>query len=345
MAAGKLTSHRPAFTLVELLVVIAIIGVLVALLLPAVQAAREAARRSSCQNNMKQMGLALLNYENSIGTLPGGQTDTADYYSVNAQILPYLEQGNAHDQIDFESFLYTEANKAAGEAKPGVYLCPSDPQQGGEAYDWGGSNGETFMGWTNYHSNAGSWVRLAGWDGVFGPVERTAGKDPLEPLKLSRIVDGLSNTAAFAEVANGLAPDTASGAGAGDPIADCFEFGTGPNGGTLAVARDTFLAKDWRTAQVPWGGEWRYRGYPWLEGTVWRTWYNHLLPPNSVCWRPNSWWEIVTPASSYHSGVVNVVKLDGSVRTISEDIDPDVWLECGTRDGLPPAPTAGGPVL
>ncbi|QDU55881.1 DUF1559 domain-containing protein [Aeoliella mucimassa] len=335
---------RSGFTLVELLVVIAIIGILVALLLPAVQSAREAARRNSCKNNLKQMGLALLNYENAYGVLPGGQTDSSLYYSVNTQILPYMEQGTTHDRIEFDKFIYdtSSANPTIAQVQPEVYLCPSDPQQGGNAYSWSGSSGSTFMGWTNYHSNAGSWVRLGGWDGVFGPMNDTAGKPAFKPLRLARVVDGTSNTVAFAEVANGLAPDIASGTGTGDPIADCFEFGSPPSG-KLAAVQNQFLEKDWRTAAVPWSGEWRFRGYPWVEGTMWRTWYNHLLPPNSVCWRPDSWWEIVSPASSYHAGVVNAVKLDGSVDSVPEDIDPIVWTDMGTRDGLPPEPQTTGP--
>ncbi|MGI9429372.1 MAG: DUF1559 domain-containing protein, partial [Bythopirellula sp.] len=153
-----------------------------------------------------------------------------------------------------------------------------------------------------------------------------------------------SNTVAFAEVANGLAPDVASGAGAGDPIADCYEFGGSPSTKVLPAVQQEFLAKDWRSASVPWSGEWRFRGYPWSEGTVWRTWYNHLLPPNSVCWRPGSWWAIVSPASSHHSGGVNAVRLDGSVHFSAESIDPIVWVDLGTRDGLPEEPESTRPV-
>ncbi|MGI9458149.1 MAG: DUF1559 domain-containing protein, partial [Aeoliella sp.] len=153
--------------------------------------------------------------------------------------------------------------------------------------------------------------------------------------------DGLSNTVAFAEVVNGFGETAAEN----DPLADCFQGG-GPTS-SIEAARSAFLAKDWKTAQLqPWAPSgWRFRGYPWHEGTIWRNWYNHLLPPNSSCWNAGDWWNLVTPASSRHTGVVNLVNCDGSVQTVSDDIDPDVWLDSGTRAGSPepPAPTGPGP--
>lgn len=116
------------FTLVELLVVIAIIGILVALLLPAVQAAREAARRSQCKNNLRQIGLALLNYESANGVLPPGQKkecENCDKLAWSYFFLEYLEEGNVYDQIDF-SLGYTDpANLEAASTKISLYLCPS----------------------------------------------------------------------------------------------------------------------------------------------------------------------------------------------------------------------------
>jgi prepilin-type processing-associated H-X9-DG protein len=175
---------------------------------------------------------------------------------------------------------------------------------------------------------------------VFGAVVDVEGIRALPALRLSKITDGASKTAAIAEMVNGLAPDVAPTPGSGDPIADCFEFGAVPvpqGGGTakLSTIRNIFLSRDWRTANVPWSGEWRYRGTPWTEGTLWVSWYNHLLPPNSTCWQPGSWWKLVSPASSYHSGTVNVAMVDGSVQSVNVDIDMDVWTDMGTRDGLP----------
>src|ERR1700704_1333018 len=103
-------SHRRGFTLVELLVVIAIIGVLVALLLPAVQAAREAARRIKCQNNLKQIGIGLHNYHDTIGCFPPGATKS-NTTSWHVHVLPFMEQKNLYDQFDFSAGAYTSNNQ------------------------------------------------------------------------------------------------------------------------------------------------------------------------------------------------------------------------------------------
>lgn len=337
---------RRGFTLVELLVVIAIIGVLVALLLPAVQAAREAARRSQCQNNMKQLGLALLNYESGKKEFPAGSmgilgvpdpkkpNDAPPYWSPQSQLLAYFEQGALAQRLDLKLSPWARTptdNYAIARTQPDLFLCPSDSINS--------QPGRADMGWTNYHANAGSWVRMARtWDGVFGPyaayspTTQVAGYNQLPPVTIAQIIDGTSNTVAFAEMANGYGDDPSAPK---DPKADCFEVGAIPAASPTAT-RTALDRVKWETASIPWSGAWRARGNPWSEGTMWRNWYNHMLPPNSSCWKPctgdGCWWDVISPPSSHHSGVVNAVMCDGSVQAIADGIDPDVWLENGTRD-------------
>ncbi len=320
------TRHR-GFTLVELLVVIAIIGVLVALLLPAVQAAREAARRTQCINNLKQFGLSMQNYESAHKLIPGGSEGTIGgdkgYTSVHTLMLPFFEQGQILALYDRDKGPFAQENYEAGRQQPSVFLCPSEMNHRDSL--------GTDLGWTNYHANSGSWVRLnREWDGVFGPDEEVKGYAALGPLPFRKITDGLSNTVAFAEMSNGFGPDESASA---NPLADCKEARGRIRTTDATVARDALLAMDWQAARIPWSGSWRWRGYPFTEGTIWRTWYNHLMTPNSNCWRPGEWWDLVSPPSSYHTGTVNVVMCDGSVQGINDGIDPDVWLAMGTRDG------------
>ncbi len=118
-------SRLGGFTLVELLVVIAIVGVLIALLLPAVQAARESARRMSCANNLRQIGIAVHNYHDTLGELPPGKIDGTQF-GWAALILPYVEQGNVRSLLDFNEKMYVEPNRSAGLTLLTLFLCPSD---------------------------------------------------------------------------------------------------------------------------------------------------------------------------------------------------------------------------
>src|SRR4029079_15579333 len=117
----------------------------------------------------------------------------ARWFSVQAQILVYLEDGNIAAKFDFDDYVYSPQNQLDQYLPPAVSLCPSERQRGVE----------NDYGWNNYHANAGSWAQLKGWDGVFGPRVDVEGMRALPPLKLARIVDGTSKTAALAEVVNG----------------------------------------------------------------------------------------------------------------------------------------------
>jgi prepilin-type N-terminal cleavage/methylation domain-containing protein len=211
---------RPGFTLVELLVVIAIIGVLVALLLPAIQAAREAARRSQCSNNLKQIGLAILNYESAVGRLPAGSTtDAADiggpYFGTwTVDILPYLEQQALYDLWDKTVDFSHINNRKLRETFLASYLCPSDqdlaeltmPESGpGLSVPWAPGSYRAMSGyslgedgnhyWDNpqylsYPNEMPDWRRGA----MYSVAREPSGSRRLKAVKLKEILDGTSQT-------------------------------------------------------------------------------------------------------------------------------------------------------
>jgi prepilin-type N-terminal cleavage/methylation domain-containing protein len=176
------------FTLIELLVVIAIIAILIALLLPAVQQARESARRSACKNNMRQIGLALHNYESTHGVFPlgalgtTGNTAAANILTTwQAMILPYVEQTALYGQYDFNRRFDHAANASVVSRSVPVYLCPSQTDSGkvGNLY-----------GQSHYAANAGTTPGAD--DGVMFPISSTRIRD---------VTDGTSNTIAASEIA------------------------------------------------------------------------------------------------------------------------------------------------
>ena len=183
---STIESARRAFTLVELLVVIAIIGVLIGMLLPAVQSVREAARRVSCQNNLKNLVLGSLNFETGHQAFPHGASYRYDH-SWGSKILPYLEQVAVFEELDFESAWNSPSrNLATSERKLEIFSCPSSDK--------------SFLGKTDYCGISGSW-----WTTLPVPQHRHNGiyfpavvKDA-KPVQMREITDGTSNTICIAE--------------------------------------------------------------------------------------------------------------------------------------------------
>jgi len=301
---------RYAFTLIELLVVIAIIAILIGLLLPAVQKVREAASRMSCQNNMKQWGVAAHNYHSTNSGFPQGGVNSAQLL-----LLPYMEQDNIFRNYDINTGWWAStANSALAATRVKMLACPSDPNP----------RTDTPMAWTNYHMNYGIWNARSGNDGMMD--------DTSTVRKIEQMTDGTSNTGYMAEVANAPVGGSPSLQG------DCFTSSTAAPAApatfaTMAGFRDTFLARDWKSAAIA-GGGWRWKGYPYVERSVWRTGYTHLLPPNSPCWQPaGDWFSLVVPPSSFHSGGANILFSDGSVRFVTGSVNRDAWMAAGSRNG------------
>lgn len=327
-----LVRHPRGFTLIELLVVIAIIGVLVSLLLPAVQQAREAARRTQCRGNLKQLGLALHNYHDTYRVFPYGRGGTGhpdggtinNLDNVNREsgyvgLLPYIDQGPLYNQISSTLTIGAVTYSPFGPKSDNtaytpyqtyipVFNCPSTIKR--LAAVLGGSTNYAFCWGDNSRQITGSETVSArvtvrnDMRGLFGFQNCRS---------TAMVLDGTSNTVAMAEIATSDDPNAIKGSVArsrgtqtyDSPITCLLE-------GNRATGQLTTTA-----ANAGW------RGNGWANGVVSYTGMNTILPPNSPsCMQSsNDHSNGQAPASSWHAGGVHVVMADGAVRFVSDNID------------------------
>ncbi len=325
---------RRAFTLVELLVVIAIIGMLVALLLPAVQAARESARRAQCANNLKQIGVALHLYMDTNRALPpsgiftyaGSAMVQTSPWSAGARILPYLEQESLFRNIDLNVGYSTQPGISS--KRVATYLCPSEINDRGSGSDpvYGNKN------WTlNYAANYGTWSVLTakasamqGGDGAFGPSRSLGARD---------FIDGLSNTLAMSEVKSYNAK-----------IVGSSNTTTYPSPLPPPASPDALLSLS------PSFDPTKFTHVEWVDGKVHETGFTTAFPPNTFVRYASGGMEYdvdfisatesslgdtyaAVTSRSYHPAVVNSLLMDGSVRSTAASVSIWIWRDLGTRAG------------
>ena len=327
--ANPRPARRRAFTLIELLVVIAIIAILIALLLPAVQSAREAARRTQCKNNLKQIGLALHNYLEQFTVFPpsfavgagdGGQ------WSLHARLLPFVEQVNLYDLAELEQ-AYSEGSEIAITRVP-IYLCPSETEDHARL----DSMDVPIHYPTNYGFNGGTWkVFTHAGNLASGGLAGNGAFAPNASWNTSDFKDGTTVTIAFSE-RKAFTPYVRDGI---DPA----NTDTPPDDLSTLTAGD-FKADTGHTE--------------WVDGRVHQTGFTSVFPPNaetivegstgdSAVGDYTSCREAKTACAgeptyaavtsrSWHDGIVHSLMMDGSVHSVGDSIDLELWRRLSQRN-------------
>jgi prepilin-type N-terminal cleavage/methylation domain-containing protein/prepilin-type processing-associated H-X9-DG protein len=315
---------RKAFTLIELLVVMAVIGILVALLLPAVQQAREASRRVQCANNLKQIGLALQNYESLARVYPpssvlAGTGTTVTWlngWSVHGRILPLLDKSALFNAINFNTSYRDPVNATVSAQRVAMYLCPSEFRRELNTAPFGQA------GVTNYGFNIGDWYV---WGGFSGPIGRSSFY-PNVSRKISEFTDGTSKTLMAAEVNTyqplrrcnrQLAVNDPNNVPSpyADHLTVACSLGSGHGAWTDSNAHETGMTTAWPPN--------RFTGAPGIPDLDLES---RLLSQGGPTFA-------AITARSHHPGGVNALFVDGNVRFIGSSIDANIWRALGTIQG------------
>jgi prepilin-type N-terminal cleavage/methylation domain-containing protein/prepilin-type processing-associated H-X9-DG protein len=299
---------RRGYTVLELLVALAIMGVLMAILLPAVQAARESSRRITCSTNLRQFGVAMSAYHATHGIYPPGGSKG----SLFVNMLPHCDATTLYDQFNQSLFHDAPANHTVNITSVRLLCCPSD-----------GAGQRVMVGvgaGTNYAGCFGSGALAHGYNGMFGHLVPMADGDGA--VRDRDVIDGLTQTVAISEIL----PATFGR----DMRRGIFFLSDRPMAGTVAELER--LAERCRSAERSSLAIWP-RGRPWTYGDVGAALYNHATTPNGNSCSIGGAQEGFYAAASDHPGGVQALFGDGSVLFLSDAIAVDVWRALGSRSG------------
>lgn len=310
---------RRGFTVIELVVALAVVGLLCALLAPAIMSARATARKMQCSSHLRQLGLAASNYGTTHNCMPPG---IINFYSWLVMLLPYVDQGDLYRQFDFSD---TEANTfqtdnkhPVSRAYVGVFKCPADPLA---ALRIGDSPTHS------YHGCTGSGLLQGGYNGLIRNTyeECAFGRFPSGTVRLGNVPNGLSNTV--------MASERLVGDESGHLLRNNWmmtSLYSEPS--ELSSFRAACLVETPRA--IAGGGWYGYsrNGHWWWDGVIGGTLYNHTMTPNLQSCDHNDAPEFgAYTASSLHPGGVNVVYGDGHAAFVSQHVDSVVWAKMGSR--------------
>ena len=300
--------RRLGFTLIELLVVISVLGLLTALLLPAVQSARESARNIKCTNHLKQLGIAIVAYEASYRALP--IASLVNGFSMHSALLVYLEQENIFHSINFSDVGYRESNSTANGLKIELFVCPSD--EIAVASRGGTSNYAACIGY-------GAQTRSNLEQRNNGPIVNMHEG----PIPLSGLTDGLSNTVAMSE----WLISTREGVGVTSDRRNVFTTRKLVAPGEFDLFTSACRVETVRATSS-------LKGQEWIEGQLGNTLYNHNLGINErTCTNDGMVQEGAWTAGSNHPGHANVLFVDGHTQGLTERIALPIWRAISTRSG------------
>jgi prepilin-type N-terminal cleavage/methylation domain-containing protein len=338
MAAAK---NRRGFTLVELLVVIAIIGILIALLLPAVQAAREAARRSTCTDSLKQVALGMMNYHDTLKVFPPmatGPSTSTHQISWALLLLPYVEQSSLYQQVNWSTAPGPNSNYAPYQVQVPLYLCPSSPQPQKYGNNSGLKSYRTCLGTTVFTFDVNNGGNAQATNGLFAFNQS---------YSIADCLDGTSHTLLVGEIA--LGPRTAMSF---DIIGTFADNISGPTMNTyqpnsqfntgypvcLATAGPDGITYVTNTQTCPSLNAFNKDCYPgnrWQDGRPFYSGFNAIIPPNGPSCNndaSNDGYGMFTMSSRHPTGAMAAMA-DGSTQFFAQTTDIMVWQSLGTRSG------------